>query len=192
MSFYELTSDRTEQKRRVITYTNTKTGTEVKITPIYKDKEGVEWFGFVDLFKIPNIRLAYARHIIDLFTMGLSLKDILEWCNTEKTLLKGDDPEKYEKLYSLILEKERIAKHVADPMKKQLALCTVYAIREDERIDYFNEAIADEKMKLWEADLEAAAFFLNWHMGHIQNYLDRLDKTSKTVLRLQEQKKMKP
>lgn len=178
---YKQSSDKVEGKRRVITYLNERTGTEVKVTPIYKDASGVQWWGFTDLFKVPYIRQAYAKHITDNFTMGLSLKDILEWCKEEKELLKAEDPEKYEKLYALILQKERLASFTADPIKKHLALATVYVLEEDERIDYFDDEIAGKKMKLWGADLNATAFFLNWHNEATVSFMKNLQKTFKTV-----------
>lgn len=181
---YNITSDKTENKRRVITYTDDKTGTEVKITPIYKDKNGQQWFAFIDLHRVPYIRLAYGKHVTDLFTMGLGLKDILKWCEEEKAILKGDDPEKYEKLYSMVLEKERIARHTADPIKMHLSLCTIYVLEEGERIDWFDESISDRKFKLWAQDRDAAAFFLSWHTDRIQDYINPLIKITKTVSKM--------
>lgn len=178
---YELISEQTENRKKVRTYINRQTSTTVKTTPIYTDSNGVIWWGFIDLFKVPYIRQAYAKHISDTFTMGLSLKDILEWCEQEKELLKGSDPEKYEKLYSLVLQKENLARHTADPIQKHLALCTIYVLSEDEQIDHFTDEQAAQKMKLWKADIRATAFFLTWHNEATQSFMKRFEKTLKTV-----------
>src|SRR5919108_662107 len=129
---YKLITEKTEGKapRLVRYYKNERTNTEVKTEHIYTDKDGKMYFGFADLYKIPYIRSVYAKHINDLYSVGLSLKDILKWCEQEKTILKSDDPEKYEKLYALILEKEGIASHTADPIQQHLSLCTIYVLAE--------------------------------------------------------------
>jgi hypothetical protein len=185
MLLYELISEKEEgkegKKKLVRLYRNTRTGTEVKTEHIYTGNEGEKYFGFVDLYKIPYIRSVYAKHINDMYGIGLSLKDITTWCEKEKQLLKGDDPEKYEKLYALVLEKENIVNYSADPIRQHLALCTVYVLTEEEKIDFFSEAIAEDKLRVWNKDTEAAGFFLNWHHEHIQRFTTDLQKTIKTV-----------
>lgn len=160
------------------------TGSTCETMEIYIDSGGNKWFGFRDLFKIPYIRVAYAKHISDLFSIGLGLSDIVAWCKAEKDLIRSDDPEKYEKLFALILEKERIAKSTADPVRQHLALCTVYVLSDDERIDLFKDEDAETKLKLWGGDRGAITFFLNWHNAHIQRYTKALDRISKTVLKV--------
>ncbi len=182
---YELKEEKQKGKQLIRTYINDRTSTEVKTELLYTDKAGQRWWGFQDLFKIPYIRTAYAKHISDLFTIGLSLKDIVGWCSEEKTLLKSDDPEKYEKLYSLILEKEKIATVTADPIKQHLALCTIYVLADDERIDYFDDQVANDKMILWNADMAATSFFLTWHSRHIADYTKTLNRISQTVSKLE-------
>lgn len=178
---YNLTKTEERNGKEFRTYTNSKTGTETQTTHIYTDREGARWFGFVDLFKIPYMRVAYSKHIADLFTMGLGLKDILQWTDEMKTLLKSDDPEKYEKLYALTLEKERIAKNTADPIKQHLNLATVYVLAEEERVDHFDDKIAADKLKLWLADTDALSFFLTWHNEHIQSFTSNLNTILGTV-----------
>lgn len=184
---YELVSE-SEDGKFIRTYRNTSTGTLVK-TYLIKENDGVRWFGFQDLFKIPMIRMSYARHITDLYNTGLTLKDVQAWCQQEKELLRSDDPEKYEKLYSLVLEKERLATFTADPIKQHLALCTVYILADDERIDYFDEQIAEQKLKLWQTSPELVAFFLSWHNGHIQHSLKLLEKISGIASKLERKAK---
>lgn len=180
--------DETTGKKPTRTYINTETQTRVKTSLIYTDKAGKKWWGFTDLFKIPYIRIAYARHISDLYTMGLSLKDILGWCEAEKKLIRSDDKEKYEKLYALILEKENLAKHTADPVKQSLALSTVYILADDEQVDFFDDSIAEKKMTEWNGDLNTVAFFLSWYTDCIRACTKDLQKLSATVLKMQEQK----
>lgn len=180
---YEFVSEKTENGKLVKTYRAGQS--ETKIYPIYKDKAGKQWYGFTNLNNIPYIRTAMAKHIINLYTMGLSLKDVLAWCKSEKEILKSDDSEKYEKLYALVLEKEKLATFTADPIKQHLALATVYVLGDDERVDYFDESLAEQKLKFWSVDLEATAFFLSWHNEHISRYLNGLDKASKIVLAAQ-------
>jgi hypothetical protein len=188
---YTFIEDRTEGGKTVKVFRNSQ-GSETKVSKIYTTQDGKDWFGFVDLSKIPYIRIAYSKHIMDLFNLGMGLKDLLEWADNMKQIIRSEDPEKYEKLYSLILEKEKLAKFTADPIKQHLALCTVYIIAEDERIDYFDEGVAEQKMKLWSADPEAITFFLSWHNERIQDYLNFFKKISRTVSDLQRASKPGP
>ena len=183
---YKLVSEKEEKGKPVRVYRNETTGTESKLSLIYTEPTSKQkWWGFTDLYKIPIMRMSMARNITDLYTIGMTLKDIQSWCDQEKALLRGNDPEKYEKLYSLILEKERVATFAADPLKQQLALCTVYILADEERIDYFDEQEAEKKLQQWKAFPQMVAFFLTWHTDHIQRYMKRLDKISTTVLSLQ-------
>jgi len=189
---YQLTKEREENKRAVRIYTNTATGTETKLSHIYTDGEGKRWWGFTDLYKIPFMRMSMVKNITDLYTIGLTLKDIKTWCNQLKQDIRSNDPEKYEKTYATILEMERLATHTADPIRQQLALCTVYILADDERIDYFDEQQSSEKLQYWKGSNEMVAFFLTWHTDHMQRYIKRLGTISKTVLNLQEQSGKSP
>lgn len=184
---YELKTEKQEGKRLVRTYLNEQ-GSEVKTYLIYTDENKNKYWGFIDLYKIPIIRVVMSRHISDLFNVGLSLKDILKWVAEEKALLKSNDPEKYEKLYSLILEKERIAKFTADPIRQNLAVCTVYVLEDEERIDYFNEDLAEQKLKVWMAFPIMVAFFLSWHTEAIGRYMKTLEKISTIASKLEKKK----
>lgn len=176
-----LHKERLEGNRIIRTWRNTKTGNEIKLSLIHQDQDGSKYWGFVDLFKMPIMRSSMAKNITDMYTIGMTLKDILKWCADEKDLLKSDDPEKYEKLYALILEKERLATYTADPLKQQLALTTVYILEDDERVDYFDEAIAEKKLKAWSGRPDLIAFFLTWQTDHIGRYLKTLAKVSAIV-----------
>lgn len=171
---------RIEGTRFVRTWRNVKTGTEIKLTMLHEE-EGQRYWGFIDLYKMPIMRISMAKNITDLYNIGLTLKDIQSWCSQEKELLTSDDPEKYEKLYALVLEKERIATHTADPIRQQLALTTVYILEDDERIDYFDEAIAERKLQNWKARPDLIAFFLTWQTDHIGRYMKTLQKVSAIV-----------
>lgn len=180
---WELNGTKEVKGKEVRTYRNAATGTECQTEFLIADADGNRWFGFKDLRQIPYIRITYAKHVSDLFSIGLSLKDILDWCDQEKKLIKGTDPEKYEKIYALILEKEKLAQHTADPIKQHLALATVYALQDEERIDYFSDTIAEEKLKIWNADPHLTAFFLSWHNRHITDFIKTLDRITPIVLK---------
>ena len=118
--------------------------------------------------------------------MGLSLKDILDWCNQEKKLLKSDDPDKYEKLFQLVLEKERLANYTADPVKMHLALCTVYVIEDGERIDYFDEEQSHAKSMKWKGMIDCIPFFLTWYNDITQHYIKDLKSISRIASKMPE------
>lgn len=171
-------------------YRNESTGTECRTDLIHTDRNGNKWFGFYDLFNIPYIRTAQAKNISDLFTMGLTPGDITKWITEEKALLKAainkSDPEAYEKLYALVLQKEQIIKTVVDPLKQHLTLCTIYVLTEDERIDYYTPDIGAAKLEAWALDTEAQSFFLNWHAGHIQNFMKDYKNITQIALKAKE------
>lgn len=181
---WELKETKEVKGKELRTYRNDATGTECQTELLITDERGVKWFGFKDLRQIPYIRITYAKHISDLYTNGLSLKDILDWCSKEKKLIKSkDDPERDEKLYAMILEKERLASFTADPIKQHLALASVYVLKADERIDYFSDPIAEEKLMYWNADPALIAFFLSWLNSRIISYIKILEKISPIVLK---------
>lgn len=186
---YKQISEKPEGKGKKLTrtYRNEQTGTEVKTSVIYEDPKIGRWWAFTDLYNMPIMRTMMAKNITDLFGIGLSLNDIKKWCEEEKKLLKSNEPDKYEKLYALVLEKEKLAITTADPIKQQIALCTVYILADDERPDYFNMTKAEEKMQLWAADQGMVAFFLNWHTRRIHDYINRLDRISKIASKLDNQ-----
>jgi len=186
-----LHKERLENNRIVRTWRNTRTGTEIKLSLVHQDEDGSKYWGFIDLFKMPIMRSSMAKNITDMYTIGLTLKDIQNWCSQEKEIIKSDDPEKYEKLYALILEKEKLATYTADPIKQQLALTAVYILEDDERIDYFDESIAEAKLKKWAGRPELIAFFLTWQTDHIGRYMKTLQKVSETVLSQKTQTKKK-
>lgn len=175
---YKLETETVVENKRRRVYVNSQTGAECVTQELYKDKMNRVWFGFVDLFKIPYIRVAFSQHISNLFGVGLTKEDLGKWCNELKTTLKnGNDPERYEKAYASILNTEALINSMADPVKQHLSLCTVYVLREDEKIDVFSEELAGSKMKDWAMDLQAQSFFLNWHLEHIQRYTENWKNT---------------
>lgn len=165
-------------------YIQKKTGSECETQLIYTDATGRDWWGFVDLFKMPFIRIAFSQQIANLFATGISVEDWEKWDNEEKALCKSSDPEKYEKIYSIILEREKARKSIVDPIKQNLALCTVYVLQTGERIDYFDNRQATEKMNLWQMDTDSASFFLNWHLKRIKPYIDSLNTISQIASNL--------
>lgn len=184
---YELISDKIEGNKRTKTFRNTRTGTETKIQPIYTDASGRQWWGFVDLYKIPYMRVLMTKHITDLFGKGFTGADLKQWAQEGKDLCRSTDPDKYEKLYARFMEWENLAEYTADPMKQHLALATVYVLTEEDRVDYFDEARAHELMKIWAADLDACAFFLSWHQKLLERSFNRLEKVSRTASYLLQQ-----
>lgn len=165
------------------TYINTQTNSECQTEKIYTDKMGNAWYGFHDLFNIPYIRIAQAKAISDLFECGLTKADVVKWITEEKELLRSKDPEKYEKLYKLTLEKENLIKTVIDPLKQHLTLCTIYVLRPDERIDYYTTEMGASKLQDWTLDIDAQGFFLNWHAAHMQSFMSNLEKLSQIALK---------
>lgn len=177
---WKLQTDQSTDKKRL--YIQETTGTQLTTELIYTDKMGGKWWGFSDLFAVPYIRTAYAKQVSDLFTTGVTVEDLDKWDNEELKLLKSNDPEKYEKLYSLILERRKVRQSIVDPMKQHLALCTIYVLQDQERIDYYTLDQAGEKMQLWQLDKEATGFFLNWHTGHILKLTETFKGISQIAL----------
>lgn len=158
-------------------------GTRTETQMIYVDQMGNKWWGFADLFKIPVIRRLSAESVIALFTTGFTLDDLRTWIRKEKEILKSNDTEKYEKLYSMILEKEALMESTIDPLKKHLSLAAIYVLSDTELIDDFDQKEVGRKMGLWSLDYEAMAFFLNWQSNHMLNFLGSLSNISEIVLK---------
>jgi hypothetical protein len=164
-------------------YKNEQTGSEATTELIHTDKDGGKWWGFCDLFKLPYMRIAYAKQISDLYTIGVTSEDLTTWCTKEKALLKATktDPEAYEKLYALVLEKETLIKNTVDPLQQHLSLCTVYVLSDSERVDSYSTDEAVKKMNIWKLDPDMIAFFLNWHTEHMHSYMESLSVISRIV-----------
>lgn len=172
-----------KEEGKVRTYRNERTGSEIQTHVIYTDIFGNDWYAFKDLFKLPMLRIVYSKQVADFFNTGVTPEDLDKWDEEELRLLKSDDPEKYEKLYAVVLERRRLRKSIVDPIQQHLSLCAVYVMFPDERIDYFDMATIARKMTIWKGDTDAVAFFLSWHSRHIEHCIDSLKSTSQIALK---------
>lgn len=170
------------------TYIHEDTGSISVMDMIYTDKDGRKWWGFRDLFAIPYMRIVMSKQLADLFQVGITAQDLRDLFNRSKGLLKPangvHDPEKYEKLYALLLEKEVLMESAVDPLKQYLTLATVYVCSDDEVIDIFTHDKVELKLKLWSDDQEMSAFFLNWYAGRIAAFTTDYSKFSQIASNL--------
>lgn len=162
-------------------YENDSNNSTIQTDLVYTDKLGNRWWAFYDLFQIPYLRIAYSKTITDLFSIGLTADDLRTWIKREKELLRKNDPEKYEKLYAMILEKEQAITTTIDPMQQHLAIATIYVLGDKEQIDFYSAKIAQEKVDLWKLDEDAQIFFLNYHIKRMGNYTQALNTPLQTV-----------
>lgn len=165
-------------------YRNENTKTDCILEQIYRDKDGRDWWGFQDLFTMPFMRKATAKTITDLFSVGVTSWDLKEWIKKEKELLRSDDKERYEKLYALVLEKEAAVQNAVDPIKHYLGLATVYILGEGERVDYFSQEIAADKLTVWRTDIDMQTFFLSWVTERIESSTRAYSRITGTVSRM--------
>lgn len=172
------------EENNIRVYDNDTNSSTIQTNLIYTDKLDNKWWGFNDLFQIPYLRIAYSKTISDLFRIGLTANDLKTWIQKEKELLRAAkaDPEQYEKLYALVLEKEVAINNTVDPLQQHLALCTIYILSEDEAIDQYSPAVATKKLETWKLDTDAQGFFLTWHTEHIAGYMKTLDGLSQIAL----------
>ncbi len=149
-------------------YKNTITGNDVTTYHLHTDKLKNKWFAFDDLFSLPFVRQLAAKRVLDLYGNGLSLEDIKGISGELKTILKMNDPEKYEKAYAKALELENLAETMADPVKQCIGLCTVYLLFNDENPDTWSQPVQSQKMTVMANDIDSQAFFLNWWTGNMR------------------------
>ena len=162
-------------------YENDTNSSTIQTDLIHTDKMGNKWYGFYDLFSIPYLRIAYSKTISDLFGIGLTVDDLKKWIANEKKILKSNDPEKYEKLYAAVLEKEQAITGAIDPIQQHLAIATIYVLSSTEQIDFYSPTIAEQKLQLWKLDQDAQSFFLSWHIERMANYTKHLSNPSPIV-----------
>lgn len=143
-------------------YRNDITSTEVIMYVLRQDAGGNKWWAFEDLFAIPFIRQMAAKKVIDLYGHGLALSDITGHTAQLKDLLRGNQPDKYERCFAKVLEMENLATSMADPVKQCMGMCTVYLCLNEERPDSYANHIQAQKMELMAADIDSQSFFLNW------------------------------
>lgn len=179
---YELHTSNNTQR----TYRSSVTNTEVTTSLIYTSEDGVKWWAFDDLLSIPFIRKKAAESLTRLYGAGIEKEDLTHVVNRLKELLKSNDAEKYERSYAEVLQLEEMAEKVADPVKQSLALCPVYILADDERIDTFSSTQAKTKMERWALNLDEQAFFLEWLQDGMNAYLSLSNSITQTVLSSQE------
>jgi hypothetical protein len=143
-------------------YRNNTSGTELAMHALHVDAGGNKWWAFEDLFSIPFIRQMAAKKVVDLYGHGLALSDITGYTAQLKDLLRGNQPDKYERCFAKVLEIENLATSMADPVKQCLGMCTVYLCLNDERPDSYANHVQAQKMELLAADIDSQSFFLSW------------------------------
>ncbi len=169
-----------EQKGKRI-YTNSVTGTQCTTTMVHTDNEGNNWWGFDNIMLLPYTRQFAASTISALYQLGLSKEDLTGHISKLKTLLKANDPEKYEKAYAEVLDFENKAINATDSLKKMSSLVCVYYLLNDEKVDVFDKVLQIEKMSILENDPEAHSFFLRSLIEVTSNYTTHLTALSRTV-----------
>jgi hypothetical protein len=174
---WQLTKE--EGKRRI--YFNSATGSQCATSNVYKDKEGNDWWSFEDLTAMPYTRTFAATKISSLYALGLSKDDLSKHISGLKTILKSNDPEKYEKAYSAVLSFESLAGNATDAIKQMSSLVCVYFLLNDEIIDSFDGNLQSKKMAILEADHHAHSFFLTSLIDLTEHYTTSLNLLSTIV-----------
>lgn len=163
-----------EQKDNKRIYSNHVTGSKCEQTMCYTDKDGNNWWHFDDLTALPYTRQFAATKISSLYALGLSKDDLSAHIAGLKTILKGDDKEKYEKAFANVLEFESKANNATDAIKQMSSLACVYYTLNDEPIDSFDNNLQVKKMSLIEADIDMHVFFLARQTNATQRYTEHL------------------
>lgn len=178
---YQL-QQQTDTKR---TYRSSITGTEVSTYLLHTGQDGANWWAFEDLLNIPFIRKKAAEKLTQLYGAGITKEDLTKIVSTLKTLLRSQDPEKYERAYSEVLQLEEITEQTADPVKQSLSLCAVYILSDDEQVDTFSSTLTRDKMEKWALQTDLQAFFLNFLTSGMNAYTTLYDSISQTALSLE-------
>jgi len=163
-------------------YVNSVKGDTLTTYFLRKDKFGHTWWAFEDIFQFPEMRQVAAKRITDLYGQGLSLIDITTITGQMKAVLKGNGADKYEKAYAKVLELENLTENIADPIKQNMGLCTVYLLMDDENPEIFSIKESNLKMAVLAEDPEGMAFFLEWWIALMKRYGTALNKLSKIAL----------
>lgn len=174
---WKLTKETTTSR----SFHNSITGSSCTQSMVFTDKEGNKWWSFDDLTAIPYTRSFAATKITSLYALGLSKDDLTNFISKQKTTLKANDPEKYEKAFAQILDFESKAQNATDPVKQMSSLVCVYFTMNDEPIDSFEGVLQAKKMSILEADPEAHAFFLTLQMNLTERSLASLNLISQIV-----------
>lgn len=143
-------------------YKNKVTGSELVTHMLRVDQFGNKWWAFEDLFTLPFIRQIAAKKVLDLYGHGLALEDIKGLTAQIKSILKSNNPDKYELAWAKTHELETLSETMADPVKQCLGLCTVYLLLNDENPDSYTNQVTSQKMTAMALDITSQSFFLNW------------------------------
>ena len=175
---WKLESDNGKER----SYLNSATGSKCKTSKIYTDNQGNDWYGFVDLMEIPYTRQFAATKVSSLYALGLSKDDLNIFFTKHKLTLKSNDPEKYEKAYSELLDFQNMVENATDTVKQLSSLVCVYYMLSNEIIDSFENSMQLRKLSILESDPNAHAFFLSRQIEDIEAYTLRLKQLSETSL----------
>jgi len=155
-------------------YENPNTGSKCITEKIYSDKDGNDWFGFINLIALPFVRNFAAQKITSLWVLGLRKDDIDNYIIESKAILNSNDKEKYEKAYANVLEFEKKSLKETDPLKQQSALLPVFFLLNDELIDSFENSLQLRKLSLLESDPALHSFLLSKQLSNIEHYTNDL------------------
>lgn len=175
---YELQTETDTQR----IYRSSETGTETQLNLLTQSKDGAKWWAFNDLLSIPYIRKEASAGITRYYGNGITDNDLDRIIASQKELLRGNDPEKYEKAYAGILELEALKKETADPMRQALGLCSVYILADDELPDVFSTSRTKQKIERWALEPELQSFFLTWFQDGMNAYTSLYDSITKIAL----------
>lgn len=124
----------------------------------FTDIQGNKFFKWKHPASMPGIRHLAGWRSIEYAGMGVDEKSLLTFIADALTANKDGDKGKVG--YTLLTLRGRIEK--SNPTRAYMELAAVYSIMNDEDPNKYSPAITQKKLEVWNLDLKAHAFFLNF------------------------------
>lgn len=153
----------------------------------YTDASGRKYYKWKNPLAIPTMRYLAGWSAIEYANMGTNAKEALEHLNKALDSLNANKAG--EAAYYITSFRNRIVS--ADPEKAYLELASCYCVLQDENIKAFDAALSSVKVALWQTDLDAKAFFLNFAFKTSAFLMKSLKESTPSVLATQMKQMMR-
>lgn len=173
-----------------ITYYNTQTQKEFKITQLYlgdlAQPAEKKYYIFDDIMSMPIMRKIGATKVEKLFGKEITPIDQKTFAKSVKEAIDGGmEREAMMRLWGEADRFERSADIASDSEIQYLGLASIYILEEGEQIDYWAESTGVKKIQAWKANPEMASFFLRWVNKSMDLHREAFSAFSRTVSNLQ-------
>lgn len=136
------------------------------LVKVYKDASGVEYYTYKNPMQLPAMRAIAVERATRYANMYLT-EDTMQ--QLIAALKQAGNKQDWVRVFSIIQELELRSKFLAEE-QSLLEVAQYYFLEENENPEILNEQLLQAKVKRWQGDIFARAFFLKTALGYIRKY----------------------